>query len=197
MDPEQVFSTYEPTSDGLDEVVYCAKCGSLLEEEENARRRRKVCPDCSSIAHRNPFPAVSILVVDPATDKFVLCRRRRETLRGGKWCLPCGFVEFGEDYLTAALREVREETNLRVEIKGIVSVVTNTFTPQVHSLVIVLLSHLLDGDIRGGDDADLAAWYRHNAPLPELAFEADRHIIDRYFSTRLLGAPIDPRYSRE
>ena len=80
-----------------------------------------------------------------------------ETLRGVKWCLPCCFVKFGEYYLTAAMREVREETNLRVEIKVIVSVVTNTFTPQVHSLVIVLLSHLLDGDIRGGDDADLAA----------------------------------------
>jgi hypothetical protein len=38
--------------------------------------------------------------------------------------------------------------------------------------------------------ADVAA-----EPLPEMIFEADRRIIERYFSTSLTGAPVDPLYS--
>jgi len=34
-------------------------------------------------------------------------------------------------------------------------------------------------------------------PLPDMAFEADRHIIERYFSTGLTGAPADPLYSAQ
>ncbi len=31
--------------------------------------------------------------------------------------------------------------------------------------------------------------------LPEMAFEADRHIIERYCSLGLTGVPVDPPYS--
>ena len=67
-------------------------------------------PGCGFVLYRNPDPIVAVLVVDG--DKFLLCRRKPETLEGGKWCLPCGYVEFHEDYLTASRREVREETGV-------------------------------------------------------------------------------------
>jgi len=108
--------------------------------------------------------------------------------------LPCGYVEFAEDYLTAAVREVKEETGLDVEVKALLSAVSNFFTPKIHTVVIVLLAWPQTTDLVPGDDADKVEWFTSSEPLPEMAFEADSHIIKRYFETKLRGAPIDPRY---
>ena len=42
--------------------------------------------------------------------------------------------------LTAAIREVKEETGLDVEIRSILSVVSNFLSPRLHTLAIVLLA---------------------------------------------------------
>ena len=39
-------------------------------------------------------------------DRFLLCRRKSRTIGDGAWCLPSGYVEFAEDFLSAARREV-------------------------------------------------------------------------------------------
>jgi 8-oxo-dGTP pyrophosphatase MutT (NUDIX family) len=45
------------------------------------------------------------------------------------WEPPGGIVEFGEDAITAVIREVKEETGYDVKISGILSVVQNTGSP--------------------------------------------------------------------
>lgn len=40
------------------------------------------------------------------------------------WCLPCGWVDIGENPASAAVREVREETGLGVEALGCISIST-------------------------------------------------------------------------
>jgi 8-oxo-dGTP diphosphatase len=134
-----------------------------------------------------------VLVVEE--DRVLLCRRHRSAFEGGKWCLPCGYVEYEEDYLTAALREVCEETGVIVEITGILSVVSNFLSPAIHTVVTVLLARPLGGELMAGDDIEFVQWLKANEVLPEMAFEADRHIIERYFATRLGGAPVDEAYS--
>lgn len=39
----------------------------------------------------------------------------------GKWNFPGGHLDKGEDIFTAAIREVKEETNLEVKLEGLVS----------------------------------------------------------------------------
>lgn len=34
-----------------------------------------------------------------------------------------------------------------------------------------------------------------NDPFPEMAFEADEYIIDRYFKNELIGLPVDQRFN--
>ena len=135
-----------------------------------------------------------MLVVED--DRFVLCRRHSRAFEGDKWCLPCGYVEYDEDFLSAAVREVEEETGLVVEISGILSVASNFLAPHIHTVVTVLLARRLGGELRPGDDVDLARWFQAHEALPEMAFEADRHIIARYFATRIAGAPVDAAYAR-
>lgn len=189
MEPQQVFTSY--TGGVVDERAdFCLACGAPLSDHPSGGRVRRACRACGFVRYRIPAPGVSVLVVDGG--RFLLCRRQANEFEGGKWCLPCGYVEYDEDFLTAALREVQEETGLDVEIRSILSVVSNFHAPDVHTVVTVLLARPVAGEARGGDDIELVRWFSAGEPLPELAFEADRHIIRRYFATQLAGAPIEP-----
>ncbi len=64
-------------------------------------------------------PAAAVAVID---DGQVLLVRRRDN---GKWSLPGGTLEMGEDLPSCALREVREETGLDVEVTDIVGTYTD------------------------------------------------------------------------
>jgi ADP-ribose pyrophosphatase YjhB (NUDIX family) len=109
--------------------------------------------------------------------------------------LPQGYIEFDDDFLTAATREVQEETGLEVEILSILSVVSNFLTPRLHTLAIILLARVVNGEPVAADDLEALAWFPLAGPLPEMAFEADQHIIERYWKTKLEGAPVDPDYA--
>lgn len=104
-------------------------------------------------------------------------------------------MEYHEDYLSAAVREVKEETLLEVRIKSIISVVTNYLKPNIHSLVTVLSAEPLDGEISAGDGMAEVRWFSYTGEFPEMAFEADTHIISRYFETDLIGAPVDTNFA--
>jgi 8-oxo-dGTP diphosphatase len=169
-------------------------CGSGL---IRATRVSQTCanPTCAFVLCRNPVPIIAVLIVDG--DKFLLCRRKRETFEGGKWCLPCGYIEFHEDYLTAGRREVKEETGLEVEITALLSVPSNFLRPDIHTLAVAVLAKPVGGAICPGDDVDELGWFSLGDKLPNFAFSADRHIVERYFATRLSGAPVDLAYARE
>ena len=54
-------------------------------------------------------------------DKFVLVKEAKKICYG-KWNYPAGHLDLGEDIPTAALREVKEETNLEVKLEGLIGV---------------------------------------------------------------------------
>lgn len=192
MDPRQVFHAYTGAED--EAANYCLVCAAELIDFEHGGRTRRRCAACGFVRYRTPAPGVAVLVVDGT--RFLLCRRRSDAFEGGKWCLPCGYVEYDEDFLTAALREVQEETGLLVEIAGILSVASNFLRPAIHTVVTVLLARPIGGEAQGGDDIDLVRWFSNEEELPPMAFESDRHIIQRYFTTGLAGAPVDPSFAR-
>ncbi len=195
MQPVQVFSAYDQTPAATgDPYRYCPMCGSALAALASGSQQRPTCAHCGWVHFLNPAPGVVVLVEQDG--RVLLGRRASSSFAGDKWCLPGGFVEYQEDYLTAAIREVREETGLLVEIQSIISVVSNYLAPTLHTLVVVLLARVLGGQPMPGDDIVELAWFPLQGPLPDMAFEADRHIVERYERTHLQGAPVDIRYAR-
>jgi len=190
MKVKQVFSAYSfQKGNPLNHTRYCPSCGTECVVTENGGRERSTCLQCGFIHYKNPSSAVSILIVKD--EKVLLGRRSYGSFKATKWCLPCGFIEFDEDFLTAARREVQEETGLIVDVVSIISVMSNYLTPDLHTLVIVLLAQVVAGELCPGDDVDKAEWFPLSGPLPEMAFEADEDIIARYLQTRMNGAPVD------
>lgn len=192
---KQVFSTYirnAPDDSGL--FKYCPLCGTQLAQKEIAGRQRPACPNCGFVQFRNPVPGV-VIVVEQA--ECVLLGKRRGGYGAGKWGLPQGYVEFDEDFLSAAIREVKEETGLDVEIRSILNVVSNLLSPRLHTLAIVLLARVVGGELCAADDMEHLEWVPMSGPLPEMAFEADEHIIERYQTMQPSdGLAVDPDFAR-
>lgn len=194
MEPRQLFVGYDvPASGPGVGWSWCPVCAGRLTTARDAGLDRPRCAACGWVHYRNPVPGVVTLV--EREGRVLLGRRGPTSYLPGLWCLPGGVMEWGEDYLSAGLREVREETGLDVEVRSILSVVSNLLTPTLHTLVVVLLATPTGGVEAAGDDLSELAWHTLGREPPPLAFEADRHIIARYAATRLVGAPVDPRLS--
>ena len=194
MQTRQVFTAYERNSAETGQSYrYCPYCATPFPGPDETEPHQK-CPLCAWIHFRNPAPGVVILIADG--DHVLLGRRAESSYAPGKWCLPGGFIEFDEDFLTAAIREVKEETGYDVEIASILSVMSNFLRPGLHTLVVVLEASIISGEPSPGDDIVELGWFPLDGPFPDMAFEADHHIFTRYRKTNLSGAPVDPEYAR-
>jgi ADP-ribose pyrophosphatase YjhB (NUDIX family) len=79
--------------------------------------RRDYYNDPNAPQANSLVPAASAIVVDDAGR--ILLHRRQDN---NKWALPGGKMEFGETLAGCAVREVKEETGLDVEVTGIVGI---------------------------------------------------------------------------
>lgn len=97
------------------------------------------------------MPCVGALVYD-ADGRILLVQRANEPGRG-RWSLPGGRVEAGEDDPAAVVREVREETGLDVLPGALVGrVVRGPY------LIADYRCSVRGGALRAGDDALDARW---------------------------------------
>jgi 8-oxo-dGTP diphosphatase len=173
---------------------YCPVCARELVLQERAGKQRPICPNCDFVNYRNPVPGVVVVV---EKEGCVLLGRRRGGNQEGKWCLPQGYIEFEEDFLTAAIREVKEETGLDVEIQLILNVVSNLLSANFHTLAVVMLARVIGGNLCAGDDLEMLTWIPKSEPLPEMAFEADKQIIERYQQSKLEeGLSVDADFAK-
>lgn len=103
--------------------------------------------------------------------KVLLVRRKFEPRKGG-WTLPAGFVEYDEGVEECAVREMKEETNLDVELTGVFNAYTAKDDPRVRVVLLLYMGRRMGGELRAGDDASDARFFEIDA-LPEpIAFKA-------------------------
>lgn len=99
-------------SGGMTRVAHshCSYCGTAYPEGAGWPR---VCPGCDQMVWRNPLPvAVAIQPVQTDTGTGVVVVRRDIEPARGELALPGGFIEYGEDWRDALVRELFEETGL-------------------------------------------------------------------------------------
>ena len=98
---------------GVTAYSHCSFCGAAYPADSGWPR---VCSSCGETVWRNPLPvAVAVLPVrTPQGVGVVVVRRDIEPARG-QLALPGGFIEYGEEWSEALVRELREETGLLAE----------------------------------------------------------------------------------
>lgn len=123
-------------------------------------------------------PVVGVGAVVVHEGRALLIRRGKEPLRG-RWVVPGGTVELGESLEDAVVREVLEETGVRVQPLDVMTVFDRIERRDgevlYHYVVVDYRCRYVSGEPAAGTDAADAAWVAEaDLPayaLPELALE--------------------------
>ncbi|MGI5448598.1 NUDIX domain-containing protein [Streptomyces sp. CA-243310] len=115
--------------------AHCSTCGAPFDTTAWPRR----CATCGATTYRNPLPvAVTLLPVEDADGTgLVVITRTIEPALGGV-ALPGGFIDFGEDWREAVVRELREETGIEATASD-VTLADAKSSPAGHLLLFGLL----------------------------------------------------------
>lgn len=114
-------------------------------------------------------------IPDSAGRELLLIKRKNAPFQG-MWAFPGGFVDPGEDLVSAAARELKEETGIQhVTLMQVGAFGKPGRDPRGPTVTIAYTGFLrTDQKAEGSDDAARAAWFPLTE-LPELAF--DHHEI--------------------
>ena len=141
-------------------------------------RRTVACPHCGKPYSRycNPTPTADVVIYEP--ERGVVIIKRANAPVG--YALPGGFIDEGECAEAAALREMREETGLDVELTGVLGVYSRPDRdPRQHTLTVVFTGRPRDPDaLRAGDDAAHAAYYPLDQLPAPLVFDHAKILAD-------------------
>lgn len=144
---------------------YCAEPYGVLGHVQT-------CRACGRIVWHNSAPCAAATVLREG--KLLLVKRGIEPFKGW-WDIPGGFLQPGEHPTEGAVREVLEETGLRVATGEPVGTYVDTYGEGgKYTLTTYYQAKVVGGEQRAGDDAVALDWF-HLEQLPErIAFNNGR-----------------------
>lgn len=161
---------------GSSVINCCPLCTTVLTVTEIGGRDRLVCLACEFVHWDNPKPVTATLV--PIDSGLVLVRRKFEPFIDD-WCLPGGFIEAMEAPEESAIREVEEETGLKVQIDRLLG----AFSPGrgINVIILAYLAGNVEGEMVPGDDASEVQCFKSDELPNNIAFELHRKMIKNWF----------------
>jgi ADP-ribose pyrophosphatase YjhB (NUDIX family) len=156
---------------------FCPVCGAPLETTRLKMNDppRLICSECEFVFYLDPkLVACSIVEVK---NKIVLLKRGIEPEKG-KWVIPGGYVDRGEEVVAAALREAKEECGIDIRIKNLQGVYSYHGWLEV---VIVYVAEYLSGNLVAGDESvDMKLLSPSEIPWDKLAFRSTEDALRDY-----------------
>ena len=155
---------------------FCIRCGTPLTTRRTEGRDRQVCPSCGWVYYPKPNIASAVALVQDGD--VLLVRRRYEPFKD-RWSLPSGFMEYGESPEETAVRELKEELGVDVELTGLVGVEMERGDPRGLCLLLVYTGRITGGRMSAADDAAEVRTFPLDRLPEEIAFEAHRRALEK------------------
>ena len=133
---------------------YCSQCGSALTLTVDARAT-PTCIECGTVHYDTPRPLVLCAVF--AGHRLLLMRRATPPYVG-RWAPPGGFAEAGETLQEATVREVLEETGVRLDPSMLIPLAI-TSVAHMNQVYIMFRAHIDECALHPGDEALDARWF--------------------------------------
>jgi ADP-ribose pyrophosphatase YjhB (NUDIX family) len=158
---------------------FCPLCGADLELRslKPTEPDRLVCVQCGFIFYQDPKVAVATIILN-GDDHVVLVKRAIEP-GYGKWVIPGGFVDRGEEVVSAAMREAREEAGIHIRIDRLLNVYSY---PGVAPVIIVYVATMIGGALACDDEClDVRFFAANEIPWDDLAFSSTKSALEEFF----------------
>ncbi|MFE9399998.1 NUDIX domain-containing protein [Streptomyces flavidovirens] len=158
---------------------HCSSCGAPY---RSAGDWPRVCTVCGDTAYRNPLPvAVALLPVRDELGSGLVVITRAIEPQLGRTALPGGFIDHGEDWRQAVVRELSEETGIQASA-GQVRLADALSSPAGHLLLFGLLPERAATDLPpSAPTAETTGRHLLRAPA-ELAFPLHTEAVRRWFA---------------
>jgi len=132
----------------------------------------------TSTNRRNPLPTIDIIIKYKGG---IILIKRKNPPEG--WALPGGFVGYGENLESAAVREAKEETRLDIElIRQFHTYSDPKRDPRHHTITTVYIAKAKGKAVAGDDAKDIGIFKKETLP-EQIAFD-HRDILNDYFIGR-------------
>ena len=158
-----------PMQHPLELFRFCPKCGSSEFEIHNALSRH--CTNCGFTYYQNPRASTAAFILN-AKGELLVARRAKDPAKG-TLDLPGGFVDNNENAEQGMVREIEEETGLKVEADKVQYMfsIPNIYRysgMDIHTLDLFFLCRVAeDAEVKAADDAAELTWL----PLREVYVE--------------------------
>jgi len=158
---------------------FCPRCGGMLKTVVRSYddRPRQVCAACGRVHYRNAKPCAGALVTH---DGRVLLVKRGIQPFLGYWDIPGGFLEENEHPKAGAIREVREETGLEIQLTELFDFYMDRYSYDdtgAYCLNIYFVAEVVGGQAHPADDAAELAWFAPDELPDEIAFKHARLVL--------------------
>jgi 8-oxo-dGTP diphosphatase len=101
--------------------------------------------------------AVRVLLTDKNGKILILKRSTNSKTNPGKWELPGGKVDQGESFDQALIREVYEETNLKISLDHVIGVSEQNLS-LIRAVHIIMSGKILEGELTLCSEHEGYAW---------------------------------------
>jgi len=158
---------------------YCPVCGSEHFVENNFKSKK--CERCGFVYYFNSSAATAIFITNQAGELLV-ARRANEPAKG-TFDLPGGFVDMYETAEEAIVREVEEETGLRISTPEYLFSLPNIYRYSSFDVHTIDLFYQCSVDtfagVQAGDDAESLFVLERNKIQPEtFGLNSIRHAVE-------------------
>jgi len=164
---------------------FCPACASEVDVGDEEER---ICGSCGRNWYRNSSPSVGAAIVK---DGRALVTVRGSDPYKGKFDVPGGFLQLGEDVIDALRRELREELDIEVDVaqSDFVHMVTHTYGEEDEwVLAIGFVARLTSGTPTPASDVADARWVSlEELDGLEFAWEHDRELARKALTMEVEG----------